>query len=909
MGKKKMFMKNTIGGVIPPVVTIPLENIISEYKFEDNVLDTVGTNDGTPTGLTYANGLVGKTGVFNGTTSDVQIPDTNELSFGNGTSDIAFSISLLIRFDSLGAPQIIEKRNNIIPSGTKEYQIAYASNDLDFRLFDNSSGGSLLRRYNITLSTSVWYSVIATYDGSGQANGVNLYLDGINVGSSSLNGSYTAMENGTSPVYIGKYFDGVANSVDGDIDCVRFWNKELTPAEINVIATDELAGIDINPQIPLQNIISQWKFEDNVLDTVGTNDGTPTALTYANGLVNRTGVFNGSANVSLTTLPIPNDEFSISFLAKTSGTSEGRIVGWSNWSGYTRIEFNSGGTLNRIGYVVNDGTGGASIVVDGYDLTGWIHIVVTAKANNSSKIYVNGVYGNGNLSLQGFVSIAGNNYIGSNRNGNASLFQGDIDCVRIWNKELSPAEITLLATDELAGIDINPPVSIPLSNIIAEYKFENNVVDTVGSNNGTATSITYEAGTVGQRGVFDGSTSFVSVPNASEFNFTEGAGVDKPFSISLLATFDTTNNSSALVNKYIGGSNAEFSLIIFGSKLNMGIFESDNWTDYISREYDFTRVVGQVYHISMTYDGSKSANGIKFYINGLEVVSTDISVGSYTGLVSNTAPILIGKRTLGTQHPHDGTLDCVRIWNKKLSSSEINLLATDELAGIDINPQIPLANIVSEYKFENNVLDTVSNNDGIATSITYASGLVGQTGVFDGSNSLVTILDSDSLSFTNGVNDLPFSFSMLAKFNDNNESILFNKIQSSNREYLVDVFSNRVDFKVFAGSSANFLYNNYAFTRAIGVWYHFTFTYDGSGMSSGIKTYVNAVVGGVQSEGGIYTKMQNTTSNLVLGKFSYLNLLPLNGYLDCVRIWNKELTQAEISLVATDELAGIDINP
>ena len=222
---------------------------------------------------------------------------------------------------------------------------------------------------------------------------------------------------------------------------------------------------------------------------------------------------------------------------------------------------------------------------------------------------------------------------------------------------------------------------------------------------------------------------------------------------------------------------------------------------------------------------------------------------------------------------------------------------------------IPLANIISEYKFEDNVLDTVGTNDGTPTALTYADGLVNRTGVFNGSNSLVTILDSDSLSFTNGVNDLPFSFSMLAKFNDNNESILFNKIQSANREYLVDVFSNRVDFKVFDGSSANFLYNNYAFTRAIGVWYHFTFTYDGSGMSSGIKTYVNAVVGGVQSEGGIYTKMQNTTSNLVLGKFSYLNLLPLNGYLDCVRIWNKELTQAEISLVATEELAGTDINP
>jgi len=231
--------ENAGNSILP--LQIPLQNIISEYKFEDNALDTVGTNNGTATDLTYASGLVGKTGVFNGTTSDVQIADTNELSFGNGTSDIPFSISLLIRFDSLGAPQIIEKRN-----GIREYQIAYDSGNFDFRLFDDSSGGSLFRRYVITPSIGVWYSVIATYDASSSLSGVKLYFDGIEVGTTT-GGNYTAMENGTSPVYIGKYFDGVANSVDGNIDCVRFWNKELTQTEITEIATAELNGIDINP--------------------------------------------------------------------------------------------------------------------------------------------------------------------------------------------------------------------------------------------------------------------------------------------------------------------------------------------------------------------------------------------------------------------------------------------------------------------------------------------------------------------------------------------------------------------------------------------------------------------------------------------------------------------------------------
>jgi len=222
---------------------------------------------------------------------------------------------------------------------------------------------------------------------------------------------------------------------------------------------------------------------------------------------------------------------------------------------------------------------------------------------------------------------------------------------------------------------------------------------------------------------------------------------------------------------------------------------------------------------------------------------------------------------------------------------------------------IPLNNIISEYKFENNVLDSVGTNNGTATAITYATGKVGNAAVFNGSTSLINIGDSNDLSFTNGVNDLPFSFSMFAKFNNNNEVILFNKLQSSNREYLVDVFSNRIDFKVFdgAGGSSNFLYNNYSFTRVIGTWYHFVFTYDGSGLSSGIKTYVNAIAGGVQSEGGTYVKMINTTSDLILGKFSFLNILQLNGNIDDTVIWNKELSQSEVTEIYNIQNAGLEL--
>jgi hypothetical protein len=211
--------------------------------------------------------------------------------------------------------------------------------------------------------------------------------------------------------------------------------------------------------IPLGNIISQYKFENNVLDTVGSKNGTAASLTYANGLVEKTGVFNGTTSrVLMPSNMLPASEFSISFLAKvTSGSAEGRIIGMSNNTNvYCRVAFNDGGNLNRIGFVVYDGTSGASITVTGYTLTNWTHIVITGKDSDSSKIYVNGVYENGNLALGSFAKLTGSNYIGSNRLASASFFNGDIDCVRIWDKELTASEVTEIADTELAGVEINP---------------------------------------------------------------------------------------------------------------------------------------------------------------------------------------------------------------------------------------------------------------------------------------------------------------------------------------------------------------------------------------------------------------------------------------------------------------------
>ena len=684
---------------------IPLENIISEYKFENNVLDTVGTNDGTATALTYADGLVNRTGVFNGSSSRVLLTDDN-LVFGDGTTDVPFSISFLFKPDGTG--WILSKYPQL--PYNSQYWLTYSGTTLGFALNDYSqaTAGIISKESFFTATASTWHHITATYDGSGLGTNINIYVDGVlaSVSSTDNGVNYVAMENTGADLWIGaaegtfNYLGtGIAGSfgfIDMDLDCLRFWDKELSQAEITEIATQELAGIDINPKIPLQNIISEYKFENNTLDTMGSNDGTPTDLTYASGLVGQTGVFNGTTSVvkmvgSASNLDFNGVDFSVSQLFKT--TQE---------LGFRLLQNRGQGALGIKGWQVSNSAGGtwSNVIIDsvsnGYiemdnvpsneDDNNWHHLVMTWNTSTGTcKLYIDGVLG-GSKTLASLIGIDLNAldvcFGGSNTDG--QLFNGSGDCARIWNKELSQAEITGLANNELNGIDINPsPTPIPYANIISEYKFEDNVLDTVGTNDGTATAITYADGLVNRTGVFANITSNVSIPHNSNLSFGNGT-TDNPFSVSVLIKYTSLSNVLQFVFSKSGISDIrEYDLLYYLGGLNFKIYSNQSLTDTINFNIVFTPTVGVWYHITVTYNGASGAN---MYINGINQTITINPSGNYIAMLEVSQPFLLGKSPTKTTYTLNGSMDCVRIWDKELSQAEVTVIAGRELAGIDINP-------------------------------------------------------------------------------------------------------------------------------------------------------------------------------------------------------------------------------
>jgi len=207
------------------------------------------------------------------------------------------------------------------------------------------------------------------------------------------------------------------------------------------------------------------------------------------------------------------------------------------------------------------------------------------------------------------------------------------------------------------------------ANIISYYKMQDDILDSVGTNNGTPTNITYASGLVGKAAVFDGTSSRILIPDAANLSFTDGTN-DLPFSISFLVTHNALKANDQYINKDGIGTFQEWDMNYEAGQFSIRLFQQ-NWNIYISKKYTFTRVIGDTYHVTATYDGSKTADGIKLYINGNSVGVNNIA-GTYTGMIAGTNKMSIGHYEGGTAQILSGKIDEVSIFNKALSVGEVS---------------------------------------------------------------------------------------------------------------------------------------------------------------------------------------------------------------------------------------------
>ena len=182
---------------------------------------------------------------------------------------------------------------------------------------------------------------------------------------------------------------------------------------------------------------------------------------------------------------------------------------------------------------------------------------------------------------------------------------------------------------------------------------------------------------------------------------------------------------------------------------------------------------------------------------------------------------------------------------------------------------------------------------------------------FNGTNAFVTIVDNNTLSFGDGVDDSPFSISAWIRMDDAaNFPIISKGVYNTTGEWsLRTTAAGKITLYLYDETEADTFegsYYNVDLAPYEGIWTHICFTADGRGgntTNEGIAIYLNgsSVTTSDTSGGSAYVAMENLAADVYIGRY---DTDYADGLIDEVAIFDKVLSPTEVENIYNDGAAS-----
>ena len=433
------------GGTVDTLDILGDGSCIATYQLDGNANDLSGNYSGTPTNVSYGVGEFDLAGVFNGSSSYIQMP------FASVFANQTFTISAWINTNSNSDVQIIG--TTYYSTGTDTgWWFRLQSGKLTFGGKTNS--GNVTYFSPNSYSTNTWIQVAAVKT----LTSITLFENGTQVyTSSSVNIVYSSS---APPFWIGRIGDFTAQYFNGSIDQVRIFNKALNSTEVTTLynetaCTKVTRTAGVTQILGDSSCVAYYKLDGDVTDETNTYNGTVVGtISYADGEFDYAADFDYSNNYINTNCPLLWDNvqgnitpITISCWVKGQGDVGGG-GGWIAMAGYSSFIVKTGNqeirirTFSNTGGVLSEVTS-ASIL----DNINWFHIVAIFNYK-TVKLYIDGQFIGEDTGTDGFSGdqqITKNILIGKfNYTALDRSWLGQIDQFRVFNKEVSPSEVTTL---------------------------------------------------------------------------------------------------------------------------------------------------------------------------------------------------------------------------------------------------------------------------------------------------------------------------------------------------------------------------------------------------------------------------------------------------------------------------------
>ncbi|MDZ7586549.1 MAG: DUF2341 domain-containing protein, partial [Patescibacteria group bacterium] len=787
----------------------------------------------------------------------------------------------------------------------------------------STDGNYLLMSYLGKLRGHVWYSGNSnTIDSTATVNDGNwhhgcqtvdssniyLYVDGVLDKTQALSGTKSGI---TGTTVIGsRQATSASYNYNGSLDETRIYNRALSGKEVRDLyswapgpvgywnmdektgtTANDISGNGLTGTLGVGNSAPSWtngKF-GGALSFDGTNDyvnmgtlsQTPRTVSYW--IKPTTPITSSSPNYSLMDFGNVNTYDVFGYTGAFTGDFSGETITWA--SEYT--------PTFRTTYITN--------TID----TNWHHLAITNNGTVWNQVYLDGVAVTTNLYNGGAIVWNNGFTVGKGYWNSDGFFNGSIDDVRIYNYARSPGQIV---EDMNAG---HPSVGSPVGSAVGYWKFDEGYGSTANNSGfgGTALNGSLGVGTSApswsNAGKFGKALSF----DGNDYNdVTYNSTLAPTAEITVSGWFYRTNWADSVsqvpVSKTQSGG---YEFYLTGNNMKIQIYRNGS---YGIAQFSTSALSGWNHFVG-TYDGRYT----KIYINGI-LKNTDDASANYPITYSVSNSLIIGAEA-GAGAGADGygwtgLLDEVKVYNYALTEDEIRLdynrgsamvlgslsdnssyeknAANQEycVPGDTTSCAAPVAEWKMDEKTGGYTYDTSGNgNTGTwnGTGSHWATGKIGASGQFNGSDDYVSVSDSNSLDVTSISIETWIKPSNNWYKNIGTNPGLIHKYGSSAGYllYLENLFGT---VSLYVPHTNTYLRSSER-TWSAGSWYHVVATYDGATGSG--KMYVNGTQEGTLSTSG---NLVANTANLLLGKYSSD---VFNGLIDQVRIYNYARTAAQIA--------------
>ena len=626
------------------------------------------------------------------------------------------------------------------------------------------------------------------------------------------------------------------------------------------------------------------------------------------------------------------DTFTVSAWANRQGSTVGTRVVWSTSPYYSsELSLRAGDATSGRPHWFAEG-------VENYDdpMTAnngeWHQYAVSwNRSTGHFKYYVDGSKvheSTANNSGDTFPNTTGF-HVGADRN-NGRVFDGYIDDVAVWSRELSETEVATLGSSGGSAV----PLMARPTGLLAEYTFETSagagvttgqsavgqVDDTAGSGGagapfhgtGSGGTLSYQPGAVGGGHALS-LTEATSPIDYVDLGAQPGMATLTEGDFSIETWFKTTDaGRGILVGSFAGGIDAvnlEYynnggNGQIRGYIQNAGAGSStDLWSSGHGAISD-----GQWHHAAMVREGST----LRLYLDGVPVGSKADAAGSYT--LAPSAIMYLGRDSRTGSERFDGSLDQARLWNKALSLGTLGVrtaeqnyyrMETDGGSPVSVGQAAATLDDTAAHPFVYN--GTANGGATLQYSSEVPATIVGSDGQpttrslsFDGSNDFV---DLGAETLLMDLPQGPFAIQAWVKTSDTNRAVIVGDYvdgttKSINFEIGSTTYGNGALRACMAGDGGSiYMWGDQSVIDD--QWHHVAMVYTGVG-SNNLKLYVDGELDKTGTYAGNPYSIE--ASGLVLGKDLRSSGAPhFAGLMDEVHVAGVALTPEEFLIRGNGE--------